>query len=120
MGRYRKCEAMQAFLKMDAKERVTLRRVLQSIAERVKSIASKLTGAESRILLKGADNLLTLAKELNKTLKDAGENDFNEETIVKYSKGKYNKHTWYSEVNTLAMQWRNNSTTKVGDMTIIP
>ncbi len=65
---------MQAFLKMDAKERVTLRRVLQNIAERVKSIASKLTGAESKILLKDSDNLLTLAKELNKALKDAGEN----------------------------------------------
>ncbi len=67
-------KAMQACLKMDAKERVTLRQVLQSIAERVKSIASKFTGAESKILLKNSDNLLTLAKEMNKALKDAGEN----------------------------------------------
>ncbi len=67
-------KAMQAFLKLDVKERVTLRRVLQNIAERVRSIASKLTGAEGRVLLKDSDNLLTLAKEMNKALKDAGEN----------------------------------------------
>ena len=92
---------MQAFLRLDAKERVTLRRVLQSIAEKVKSIASKLTGAESRVLLKDADNLLTLAKELNKALKDAGENvgiNGNVSTDVKYNIKRTKHMKWFAQI----------------------
>ena len=101
------------------KEKSTLRRVLESLAERIKTFADTLTGAESRILVENSDNLLALAKELNKALKTAVENDLNADGIAKYSKGKYNKHTWYSEFNAYAMRWRNNTNTKVGDTTII-
>ena len=94
-------KAMQAFLKMDAKERVTLRRVLQNIAERVKSIASKLTGAEGRMLLKDSDNLLTLAKEMNKALKDAGENVGIQKNTARGGVKKYSSGISMSDIQVL-------------------
>lgn len=66
--------AMEAFLGLSEKEKSTLRRVLESLAERIKTFADTLTGAESRILVENSDNLLALAKELNKAMKTAGEN----------------------------------------------
>ncbi len=66
--------AMEAFLGLSEKEKSTLRRVLESLAERIKTFADTLTGAESRILVENSDHLLNLAKELNKALKTAGKN----------------------------------------------
>ena len=57
------------------KEKSTLRRVLESLAERRKKFIDPLSGAESRILVENSDHFLALAKEMNKALKTAGEND---------------------------------------------
>ena len=51
--------------------------MLESLAERRKKFIDPLSGAESRILVENSDHLLTFAKELNKALKEAGENDLN-------------------------------------------
>lgn len=67
--------AMEAFLGLSEKEKSTLRRVLESLAERIKKFIDPLSGAESRILVESSDNLLVLAKELNKALKTAGTKD---------------------------------------------
>ena len=46
--------------------------MLEGIAARIKEFARKLTGAESRILIKDADVLKKFAKELNTQLDTSG------------------------------------------------
>ena len=65
-------DAMEVFLKLGGKERIKLREVIEGIAKRIKEFARKLTGVESRILIKDADVLKKFAKELSAQLDTAG------------------------------------------------
>ena len=112
-------DAMQAFLNLKSEERIKLREVLEGIAARIKEFARKLTEVESRILIKDADALRKFAKELSMKLSVTENQSNSQNTIAKYSKGKYNKHTTYNEFNTLAMSWRNNAQRSIGELTII-
>lgn len=64
--------ALEVFLNLNSKERTKLREVLEGIAARIKEFARKLTGVESRILIKDADVLKKFAKELSAQLDTAG------------------------------------------------
>ena len=110
---------MEAAQELEGKERFKLREVIEGIAKRIKEFARKLTGVESRILIKDADALKKFAKELSVKLSEIENLSNSQNTIAKYSKGKYNKHTTYNEFNTLAMSWRNNVQRRIGELTII-
>lgn len=64
--------AMEVFLKLSAEEKSRLKSVLKAIAERIKEFARKLTGVESRILIKDADVLKKFASKLSSELETAG------------------------------------------------
>ena len=83
-------DALEVFLKLGGKERIKLREVIEGIAKRIKEFARKLTGVESRILIKDADALKKFAKELGAQLDTAGKQaqKDNAGSRIKYSLNK--------------------------------